>query len=61
MRRNHRIPMRIPAALHLAGGRTMACETENFSEGGINVVLPETTNIEVFNAIFKSLKGNLLN
>ncbi|MGV3573756.1 MAG: DUF5343 domain-containing protein [Devosia sp.] len=27
----------------------------------INVVLPETTNIEVFNAIFKSLKGNLLN
>ncbi|RYF34528.1 MAG: hypothetical protein EOO38_29450 [Cytophagaceae bacterium] len=26
----------------------------------INVVLPETTNIEVFNAIFKSLKGNLL-
>lgn len=27
----------------------------------INVVLPETTNVEVFNAIFKSLKGNLLN
>ncbi|MBP0580623.1 DUF5343 domain-containing protein [Labrys sp. LIt4] len=27
----------------------------------INVVLPETTNIDVFNAIFKSLKGNLLN
>ncbi|MES0212206.1 DUF5343 domain-containing protein [Mesorhizobium sp. M0028] len=26
----------------------------------INVVLPETTNVEVFNAIFKSLKGNLL-
>jgi hypothetical protein len=26
----------------------------------INVVLPETTNIEVYNAIFKSLKGNLL-
>jgi len=41
VRRNHRIPMRIPAALHLAGGRTMACETENFSEGGINVVLPD--------------------
>jgi hypothetical protein len=26
----------------------------------INVVLPETTNVEVFNAIFRSLKGNLL-
>lgn len=27
----------------------------------INVVLPETTNVEVYNAIFRSLKGNLLN
>ncbi|MFG1305977.1 DUF5343 domain-containing protein [Xanthobacter autotrophicus] len=26
----------------------------------INVVLPETTNVEVYNAIFKSLKANLL-
>jgi hypothetical protein len=26
----------------------------------INVVLPETTNVDVYNAIFKSLKGNLL-
>jgi len=26
----------------------------------INVVLPETTNVEVFSAIFKSLKANLL-
>lgn len=26
----------------------------------INVVLPETTNVEVYNAIFRSLKGNLL-
>ena len=26
----------------------------------INVVLPETTNVQVFNAIFKSLKENLL-
>jgi hypothetical protein len=27
----------------------------------INVILPETTNVEVYNAIFRSLKGNLLN
>jgi Family of unknown function (DUF5343) len=26
----------------------------------INVVLPETTNVEVYNAIFRSIKGNLL-
>jgi hypothetical protein len=26
----------------------------------INVVLPETTNVEVYNAIFKSIKANLL-
>lgn len=26
----------------------------------INVVLPETTNVEVYNAIFRSLKANLL-
>jgi hypothetical protein len=27
----------------------------------INIVLPETTNIDVYNAIFKSIRGNLLN
>jgi hypothetical protein len=26
----------------------------------VNIVLPETTNPEVFNSIFKSLKDNLL-
>lgn len=26
----------------------------------INIILPETTNVEVYNAIFRSLKGNLL-
>lgn len=26
----------------------------------INVILPETTNVEVYNAIFRSLKANLL-
>lgn len=40
MRHKHRIDMRIPATLHLAGGHTMACETENFSEGGLSLMLP---------------------
>jgi hypothetical protein len=26
----------------------------------LNIVLPETTNIEVYNAIFRSLKANML-
>ena len=45
MRHNHRVPMQIPAMLHLPGGRTMACETDNFSEGGIDVVLPVTSEV----------------
>jgi cellulose synthase (UDP-forming) len=46
VRHNHRIPMRLPATLHLPGGRTMACETENFSEGGLSVILPAALKIE---------------
>jgi hypothetical protein len=45
---------------------TSAAELMRDSEGrlhlayNINVVLPETTNVEVYNAIFRSLKSNLL-
>jgi cellulose synthase (UDP-forming) len=46
VRHNHRIPMRLAATLHLPGGRTMACETENFSEGGLSVILPTSLEIE---------------
>ena len=40
VRNKHRIEMRIPAMLHLPGGHTMSCQTENFSEGGFSVLLP---------------------
>lgn len=42
-------------------------QSDSSTQGGrlqlaynINIVLPETTNVEVYNAIFRSLKGNLL-
>ena len=56
-----------------ADGRTGGDESGSAGEGSpdfrngklnlaynINVVLPETTNVEVYNAIFRSIKGNLL-
>ncbi len=46
VRHNHRIPMHLPATLHLPGGRTIACETENFSEGGLSLVLPAALEIK---------------
>ena len=40
VRVSHRIPMRVPATLLLPDGRTLACKTENYSIGGLGVVLP---------------------
>jgi cellulose synthase (UDP-forming) len=40
VRVSHRIPMRVPATLLLPDGRTLACKTENYSMGGLGVVLP---------------------
>ncbi|WP_321888711.1 UDP-forming cellulose synthase catalytic subunit [Paraburkholderia bannensis] len=36
----HRIPLRVPAMLTLPDGRTLACKTENYSMGGLGLVLP---------------------
>jgi cellulose synthase (UDP-forming) len=40
VRVSHRIPMRVPATLLLPDGRTIACKTENYSMGGLGMVLP---------------------
>lgn len=40
VRVSHRIPMRVPATLLLPDGTTLACKTENYSMGGLGVVLP---------------------
>lgn len=41
VRLSHRVRMLIPATLYLANGRTIACRTEDFSEGGLGLNLPE--------------------
>lgn len=52
-------PDRTPAAtLPIAAGYTPSQSLGLVYN--INVVLPETTNVEVYNAIFRSLRGNLL-
>ena len=43
IRLSHRVPMRIPAVLYLPQGYTMACYTDNYSSGGVGLVLPEET------------------
>jgi cellulose synthase (UDP-forming) len=40
IRRHWRIRMAMPAMVRLPSGRTMACETEDFSEGGLALALP---------------------
>lgn len=39
IRRSHRVPLSMPAALHLADGRVLPCHTLNFSTGGMAVHL----------------------
>jgi len=46
VRVSHRIPMRVPATLLLPDGRTLACKTENYSIGGLGVVLPIDVPLE---------------
>lgn len=46
VRHNHRIDLQIPATLHLPGGHTISCMTDNFSEGGIGLQLPAAVAIK---------------
>ena len=43
IRRSHRVPLSMPATLHLADGRALPCRTLNFSTGGmaVQLVTPE--------------------
>ena len=36
----HRVPIRLPAVLYLADGHSIACEADNYSVGGLGLVLP---------------------
>lgn len=46
VRVSHRIPMRVPATLLLPDGKTLACHTENYSMGGLGLVLPVEARLE---------------
>ncbi|MGV7030400.1 DUF5343 domain-containing protein [Methylobacterium symbioticum] len=47
-------------AIPLSNGPTLNGGSEINLAYNINIILPESTNIQVFNAIFQSLKNNLL-
>jgi hypothetical protein len=44
----------------MRGAKTLCNSLIRFAKATINLNLPETSDVEVFNAIFRSLKENLL-
>ncbi|MFC4527016.1 UDP-forming cellulose synthase catalytic subunit [Dyella halodurans] len=42
----HHVPLRVPATLILPDGKTIACHTENYSTGGLGIVLPEPLGLK---------------
>ena len=55
VRRNWRVDREIPAMIKLPSGRTMHCHTEDFSEGGLALVLPTDAEVEKGTTISISL------
>ncbi|RDJ00612.1 UDP-forming cellulose synthase catalytic subunit [Dyella solisilvae] len=51
----HHVPLRVPATLILSDGKTVACHTENYSTGGLGIVLPVEFKLERGQAIGVSL------
>ncbi|HJW55476.1 MAG TPA: UDP-forming cellulose synthase catalytic subunit [Burkholderiaceae bacterium] len=56
VRRTHRVAMRLPAVLHLPGGQLLHCETEDFSEGGVALLVPPYTTLSAETAVQVSLR-----
>lgn len=40
VRQSHRVQMKMPAALRLASGRSFACATSDYSDGGVGLTVP---------------------
>lgn len=55
IRRSHRVNLRIRAAIRLPNGRTIACQTDNYSEGGLALVLPAPLELPLGEKIWVSL------
>ncbi|MBU9296682.1 UDP-forming cellulose synthase catalytic subunit [Burkholderia multivorans] len=51
----HRVEAAIPVMLRFANGRTLACETRDYSEGGIGVAVPDDVDIPLGEAVTVSL------
>jgi cellulose synthase (UDP-forming) len=51
----HRVAMRIPVTLKFSTGRTLACETIDYSEGGVAVALPQQMSVPSEERVIVSL------
>lgn len=51
LRKAHRVKMSVPAALYCAGGRSMVCQTRDFSTGGLGLELPREEVVQVGDSV----------
>jgi len=51
----HRVSMKIPVMLRFGTGRTLACETIDYSEGGVGVALPKGIQVPLHENVTLSL------
>ncbi|WP_199100235.1 UDP-forming cellulose synthase catalytic subunit [Dyella sp. ASV21] len=51
----HHVPLSVPAMLILPDGKTLACHTENYSTGGLGIVLPDALKFNAGEALGVSL------
>jgi cellulose synthase (UDP-forming) len=59
VRSTHRVAMRFPASLRFTTGRTLACETVDYAEGGVALKLPGATHVPLHESVVVSLfRGN---
>src|SRR5580698_2040952 len=55
VRTTHRVEMRMPVMLKFSTGRTLACETMDYSEGGVGVKLPAGIEVPLHERVTVSL------
>jgi cellulose synthase (UDP-forming) len=55
VRTTHRVHMQMPVMLKFSTGRTLACETIDYSEGGVGVKLPSQIEVPMHERVTVSL------
>ena len=55
IRAMHRVAMQMPVMLKFSTGRTLACETIDYSEGGVGVALPAAIQVPMHERVTVSL------